>query len=78
MHTLNNPKHLPEWRDHQEAAQAASLVLETVLTAVHHPSGRWPQLSMNGIVLFNPVSVTVTRYRYRGVIPTREHYPGSC
>jgi RNA-directed DNA polymerase len=24
---------------------------------------------MNEIVLFNPASVTVTRYRYRGAIP---------
>jgi RNA-directed DNA polymerase len=24
---------------------------------------------MNGIALFNPASVTVTRYRYRGSIP---------
>jgi RNA-directed DNA polymerase len=25
---------------------------------------------MNGTALFNPASVTVTRYRYRGAIPT--------
>jgi hypothetical protein len=28
---------------------------------------------MNGTVLFNPASVTITRYRYRGAIPTPGH-----
>jgi len=30
------------------------------------PSGRWLPFTANGIELFNPASVTVTRYRYRG------------
>jgi RNA-directed DNA polymerase len=30
----------------------------------------WLPLSMDGIVLFNPASVPVIRYRYRGAIPT--------
>jgi RNA-directed DNA polymerase len=30
------------------------------------PSGRWLPIAADGIVLFNPASVTVTRYRYRG------------
>lgn len=35
------------------------------------PNGRWKPLSANGTELFSPVSVAVTRYRYRGdTIPT--------
>jgi RNA-directed DNA polymerase len=34
------------------------------------PSGRWLPLAVDGIELFNPASVPVTRYRYRGTIPT--------
>jgi RNA-directed DNA polymerase len=45
------------------------LALEAVLAAVHHPRAVAAAV-MNGTVLFNPASVTVTRYRYRGAIPT--------
>ena len=34
------------------------------------PSGRWLPIAADGVELFNPASVTVTRYRYRG-----EHDP---
>ena len=30
------------------------------------PNGRWLPITADGIVLFNPAAVTVTRYRYRG------------
>ncbi len=34
------------------------------------PDGRWKPLSANGINLFDLAAVPVTRYRYRGAIPT--------
>ena len=34
------------------------------------PDGRWEPLSADGITLFDLAAVPVTRYRYRGVIPT--------
>jgi hypothetical protein len=64
------PEALRRMAGHQVAAQAAPLALETVPAAVHHTLRAMATTSMNGIVLFNPASVTVTRYRYRGVIPT--------
>jgi RNA-directed DNA polymerase len=30
------------------------------------PTGRWLPIAAGGVALFNPASVTVTRYRYRG------------
>ena len=30
------------------------------------PDGRWQPIKADGITLFNPASVPVTRYRYRG------------
>ena len=35
------------------------------------PDGRWKPLSADGITLFDLAAVPVTRYRYRGAIPTR-------
>ena len=35
------------------------------------PDGRWKPLSAEGITLFDLAAVPVTRYRYRGAIPTR-------
>jgi RNA-directed DNA polymerase len=35
-----------------------------------HPDGRWKPLSADGIALFDLATVPVTRYRYRGAIPT--------
>ena len=35
------------------------------------PDGRWEPLSAEGITLFDLAAVPVTRYRYRGAIPTR-------
>jgi RNA-directed DNA polymerase len=33
-------------------------------------TGRWKPISADGITLFNLEKVGVTRYRYRGAIPT--------
>ena len=30
------------------------------------PEGRWKPITVDGIALFNPASVPITRYRYRG------------
>jgi hypothetical protein len=54
----------------QVAEETAPPALEGTAAALHHTSGRWLPLSWNGIQLFNPASVAVTRYRYRGAIPT--------
>jgi RNA-directed DNA polymerase len=65
-HTLNRLRHFVEWR------------LIRWLRKRHHwrwgqfrrrfttPNGRWLPIAADGIVLFNPAAVTVTRYRYRG------------
>lgn len=29
------------------------------------PTGRWPPIGSDGVTVFNPAAVTVTRYRYR-------------
>ncbi|MGW5434932.1 group II intron reverse transcriptase/maturase [Streptomyces sp. NPDC004059] len=34
------------------------------------PTGRWKPIAADGIELFNPAAVRITRYRYRGAIPT--------
>ncbi len=35
------------------------------------PTGRWHPISADGIELFNPKTIPITRYRYRGnQIPT--------
>lgn len=34
------------------------------------PTGRWHPISADGIELFNPATIPIRRYRYRGNIPT--------
>jgi RNA-directed DNA polymerase len=68
-HTLNNLKHFAEWRVIRWLRKLHRWRWKQFRRQFTTPSGRWLPLSMNGIVLFNPASVTVTRYRYRGAIP---------
>jgi RNA-directed DNA polymerase len=69
-HTLNNLKHFAEWRVIRWLRKLHRWRWKQFRRRFTTPSGRWLPLSMNGTVLFNPASVTVTRYRYRGAIPT--------
>jgi RNA-directed DNA polymerase len=69
-HTLNNLRHFAEWRVIRWLRKLHRWRWKQFRQRFTTPSGRWLPLSMNGTVLFNPASVTVTRYRYRGAIPT--------
>jgi RNA-directed DNA polymerase len=68
-HTLNNLKHFAEWRIIRWLRKRHRWHWKQFRRRFTTPSGRWLPLSMDGIALFNPASVTVTRYRYRGTIP---------
>jgi RNA-directed DNA polymerase len=68
-HTLNNLKHFAEWRVIRWLRKLHRWRWKQFRRMFTTPSGRWLPLSMDGIVLFNPASVAVTRYRYRGAIP---------
>jgi RNA-directed DNA polymerase len=48
------------------AEETTPLALGAVPSTVHHRFRRWLPLSAEGVELFNPTSVNVTRYRYRG------------
>ena len=67
-HTLSNLKHFAEWRVIRWLRKLHRWHWKQFRRRFTTASGRWLPLSMNGIVLFNPASVTVTRYRYRGAI----------
>jgi RNA-directed DNA polymerase len=69
-HTLSNLKHFAEWRVIRWLRKLHRWRWGQFRRQFTTPSGRWLPLSMNGIQLFNPASVPVTRYRYRGTIPT--------
>jgi len=69
-HTLNNLRHFAEWRVIRWLRKLHRWHWKQFRRRFTTPSGRWLPLSMDGTVLFNPASVTVTRYRYRGAIPT--------
>lgn len=47
-------------------AQAESSGRDRRDSPLRHPHGRWKPITADGIALFNPASVPVTRYRYRG------------
>ena len=51
---------------HPLVAQTAPLAVEGVAPQGHHPTGRWLPIAADGVEVFNPAAVTVTRYRYRG------------
>ena len=68
-HTLNNLKHFVEWRIIRWLRKRHRWRWKQFRRRYTTPTGRWLPLSADGIVLFNPASVAVTRYRYRGAIP---------
>jgi RNA-directed DNA polymerase len=69
-HTLNHLRHFVNWRVIRWLRKLHRWRWKQLRRRFTTTSGRWLPLSMNGIELFNPASVPVTRYRYRGAIPT--------
>ncbi|GGP90582.1 group II intron reverse transcriptase/maturase [Streptomyces melanogenes] len=70
-HTLNHLRHFANWRVIRWLRKLHRWHWGEFRRHFTTASGRWLPMSMNGIELFNPASVTVTRYRYRGTkIPT--------
>lgn len=69
-HTLNHLRHFVNWRVIRWLRRLHRWRWREFRRRFTTTSGRWLPLSMNGTELFNPASVPVTRYRYRGAIPT--------
>ena len=69
-HTLNHLRRFVNWRVIRWLRKLHRWRWKQFRRRFTTASGRWLPLSMNGIDLFNPASVRVTRYRYRGTIPT--------
>lgn len=65
-HTLNNLKHFVEWRVIRWLRKRHRWTWTAFRRTFTTPNGRWLPIGANGITLFNPASVTITRYRYRG------------
>lgn len=65
-HTLNNLKHFVEWRVIRWLRKRHRWTWGAFRRRFTTPSGRWLPIGADGVTLFNPASVTVTRYRYRG------------
>lgn len=69
-HPLDHLRHFVNWRVLRWLQKLHRWRWKQIRRRFTTPTGRWLPLSANGIELFNPASVTVTRYRYRGAIPT--------
>lgn len=65
-HTLNNLKHFVEWRIIRWLRKRHRWTWTQFRRRFTTRAGRWLPIGADGIALFNPASVTVTRYRYRG------------
>ena len=64
--TLSNLKHFVEWRVIRWLRKRHRWTWGAFRRRFTTPSGRWLPIGADGITLFNPATVTVTRYRYRG------------
>ncbi|RSM76770.1 hypothetical protein DMH04_36265 [Kibdelosporangium aridum] len=65
-HTLNNLKHFAEWRVIRWLLKRHRRRWKAFRRRFTTSTGRWLPIAADGVALFNPASVTVTRYRYRG------------
>lgn len=65
-HTLNNLRHFVEWRVIRWLRKRHRWTWKAFRRRFTTPTGRWLPIAAGEIALFNPASVTVTRYRYRG------------
>jgi RNA-directed DNA polymerase len=65
-HTLDHLRHFVEWRMIRWLRKRHRWHWRQFRRRFTTPSGRWLPIGADGIVLFNPASIAVTRYRYRG------------
>jgi RNA-directed DNA polymerase len=65
-HTLDHLRHFANWRVIRWLRKLHRWHWGQLCRQFTTTSGRWLPLSADGVELFNPASVTVTRYRYRG------------
>lgn len=69
-HTLDHLRHFVQWRIIRWLRKLHRWRWKQFRQRFTTPSGRWLPLSVDGVELFSPTSIPVTRYRYRGAIPT--------
>jgi RNA-directed DNA polymerase len=65
-HTLNRLRHFVEWRLIRWLRKRHRWRWGQFRRRFTTPNGRWLPIAAEGVVIFNPAAVTVTRYRYRG------------
>lgn len=65
-HTLDHLRHFANWRVIRWLRKRHRWHWGQFRRRFITPSGRWLPISADGVILFNPASVPVTRYRYRG------------
>jgi RNA-directed DNA polymerase len=65
-HTLSHLKHFADWRVIRWLRKRHRWTWGQFRRRFTTPTGRWLPIAANEVTLFNPASVTVTRYRYRG------------
>jgi RNA-directed DNA polymerase len=65
-HTLDHLRHFANWRMIRWLRKRHRWRWGQFRRHFTTPSGRWLPMSADGVVLFNPASVPITRYRYRG------------
>ncbi|MFC7247101.1 group II intron maturase-specific domain-containing protein [Catellatospora aurea] len=65
-HTLDHLRHFANWRVIRWLRKLHRWHWGQFRRHFTTASGRWLPLSADGVTLFNPASVSVTRYRYRG------------
>jgi len=65
-HTLQHLRHFATWRIIRWLRKRHRWHWKQFRRQYTTPYGRWLPIGADGVTLFNPASVTVTRYRYRG------------
>ena len=65
-HTLNHLRYFVNWRLIRWLRKRHRWRWSQFRRRFTTPSGGWLPFGADGVILFNPASVTVTRYRYRG------------
>ena len=65
-HTLDHLRHFANWRVIRWLRKRHRWRWGQFRRQFTTPSGRWLPMSAEGVVLFNPAAVPITRYRYRG------------
>jgi RNA-directed DNA polymerase len=65
-HTLNRLRRFVNWRIIRWLRKRHRWRWKVFRRKFTTPTGRWLPIAADGIEVFNPAAVTVTRYRYRG------------